>query len=229
MLTCLKKLFKYIGFFILFFFGFVLIYLLSAFCLSRITVDREVGTTNDVTIYIKTNGVHTDLVVPVKNEQADWSQEIRFTHAHLKDTFMIKYVAMGWGDKGFYLETPSWSDLKFSTAFKAAFALSTTAIHATFYNNMTENESCKKIMISKGQYERLIKYINESFQHDAAGHIVKIATNANYGNNDAFYEANGSYSMFHTCNTWSNTGLKKCGQKACLWTAFDTGIFLKYK
>jgi uncharacterized protein (TIGR02117 family) len=94
---------------------------------------------------------------------------------------------------------------------------------------MTENESCKKILISISQYERLIKYINESFQHDDAGHIIKIVTNANYGYNDAFYEAKGSYSMFHTCNTWSNTGLKKCGQKACLWTAFDTGIFLKYK
>ena len=24
-------------------------------------------------------------------------------------------------------------------------------------------------------------------------------------------------------------GLKHAGQKACLWTAFDTGIFLKYE
>jgi uncharacterized protein (TIGR02117 family) len=106
--------------------------------------------------------------------------------------------------------------------------LSTTAIHATFYATLLETKSCKKIMISGEQYTRLISYIDDSFQKDSAGHVIKIITSANYNNADAFYEANGSYSLFHTCNTWANTGLKKCGQKACLWTPFDTGIFLKY-
>lgn len=229
MLKGLKKLFKYIGIFLLCFIGFVLLYLLTAFCLSRITVDKEQGTPAEMSIYIRTNGVHTDIVMPIKNELRDWTSEIKFSNTHLTDTLSIQYIAMGWGDKGFYLETPTWADLKFSTAFKAAFALSTTAIHATFYTAMNENDSCKKIMISKEQYKRLIKYIDDSFQHDANGHYISIITNANYGNDDAFYEANGSYSMFKTCNTWANKGLKECGQKACLWTAFDTGIFLKYK
>ena len=93
---------------------------------------------------------------------------------------------------------------------------------------MTVGESCRKILISKAQYQRLLDYITGSFQKDSGGHFIPIATNAMYGNNDAFYEANGSYSLFHTCNTWANSGLKASGQKCCLWTAFDTGIFLKY-
>lgn len=209
--------------------AFVLLYLGAAWCLSRITVDKEAGQPDDMAIYIKTNGVHTDLVVPVKNDLVDWSREIRFANTHLEDTCTAHYLAMGWGDKGFYLQTPHWSDLKFSVAFKAAFALSTTAIHTTFYDTLTENKSCKKIMISKSAYARLADYINNSFQKDAAGHVIKINTSANYNKADAFYEANGSYSMLHTCNTWANSGLKYCGQKACLWTPFDTGIFLKYQ
>lgn len=207
--------------------GFVLFYLFCAYCFARITVDKEEGASNDIAMYIKTNGVHTDLVVPIKTDQMDWSEEVKFANTTGKDTSM-QFLAMGWGDKGFYLETPNWSDLKFSVAFKAAFALSTTAIHATFYKTMTEDEACKKIMLSKAQYARLITYITHSFKQDAAGHAIKINTTANYNANDAFYEANGSYSLFQTCNTWANTGLKKCGQKACLWTPFDTGIFLKY-
>jgi uncharacterized protein (TIGR02117 family) len=117
----LKKILKYTGYFILSFIAFVLIYILAAYCLARMTVDKEPGLVNDVAIYIKTNGVHTDLVVPVKNEQLDWSREIKFSNAHLPDTTAIKYLAMGWGDKGFYLQTPTWADLKFSVAFKAAF------------------------------------------------------------------------------------------------------------
>jgi len=225
----LKKLFKYTLYFIIGFIAFVLVYLLSAYCLSRITVKGEANTAHEVSIYIKTNGVHTDIVVPVKNDQFDWSSEIKFANTHLADTTHIQYLAMGWGDKGFYLQTPTWADLKFSVAFKAAFALSTTAIHATYYDTLREDIACKKIIISKAQYTRLIQYITGSFQHDAAGHVMHIITNANYGRADAFYEANGSYNLFKTCNTWANSGLKKCGQKACLWTPFDTGIFLKYQ
>ena len=50
-----------------------------------------------------------------------------------------------------------------------------------------------------------------------------------YGKNDAFYEATGRYSLFHTCNTWTNNALKIAGQKACVWTPFDTGIFYHYQ
>ena len=225
----LKKAFKYIAYFIIGFIVFILLYLGSAYCLSRIAVGGEQNTSQDVTIHIKTNGVHTDIVVPIVNNQMDWSKDIKFANTHLVDTSKMKYLAMGWGDKGFYLETPTWAQLKFSVAFKAAFALSTTAIHATFYDSLPKNDSCKEIKITKDQYSKLINYITNSFQIDKDGHFIRIVTNANYGNADAFYEAKGSYSMFHTCNTWANNGLKSCNQKACLWTPFDTGIFLKYK
>ena len=224
----MKKLLKYLGYTIFGLISFILFYLISAYCLSRISTNKELETTKDVTIYIKTNGVHTDIVVPVKNNQIDWSKEIKFTNTALNDTTM-RYLAMGWGDKGFYLETPKWADLKFSVAFNAAFALGTTAVHATFYDTMIEDKRCRKIILSKNQYARLITYINHSLKNDDHAHVMNIITKANYSDKDAFYEANGSYSMLHTCNTWTNSALKSCGQKACLWTPFDTGIFLKYQ
>ena len=224
----LKKALKFIGKTLLLFISFILLYLISAFCLSRIRCDEESNQKDELSIYIKTNGVHTDIVVPVKNEQMDWSQEITFGNTKSKDT-TYNYLGLGWGDKGFYLETPTWADLKASVAFKAATGLSTTAIHATYYHTMTIDSSCRKIDISKQQYSKLIEYISDSFQKDANGHWIPINTDANYGNSDAFYEANGSYSMFHTCNTWSNNALKFSGQKHCLWTPFDTGIFLCYE
>ena len=224
----LKKILKFIGKSLLIFVSFILLYLLSAFCLSRISCDEEANQKDELSIYIKTNGVHTDIVVPVKNEQMDWSQHIKFNHTKSKDS-TYKYLGLGWGDKGFYFETPTWADLKASVAFKAATGLSTTAIHATYFHNITIDSTCRKIDISKDQYNRLIAYISDSFKKDENGKWMHIETDANYGNSDAFYEANGSYSMFHTCNTWSNNALKHSGQKHCLWTPFDTGIFLNYK
>src|SRR4030095_14995319 len=139
---------KFVGKFIIGFILFVGIYLLCAYIFSRISVDKEEGNSNDVSIFIKTNGVHTDIVVPLKNEQVDWSRDIRFENTRSKDS-AEKFVAFGWGDKGFYLETPTWGDLTFKTAFKAAFALSTAAIHATFYKEMKEGKDCVRINISK--------------------------------------------------------------------------------
>lgn len=205
----------------------LVLYLLTAFCLSRIPVNADAVTSNDVEIYILTNGVHTDIVVPVKSEEMDWSQWVPFSNTISKDS-TAKWLAMGWGDKGFYLETPTWNDLKASTAFKAAFGLSSSAMHCTYYNTMKEGESCKKIGITHQQYRQMTSYISNSFQKDAQGRPIWIKTDAHYGNNDAFYEGIGSYSLFKTCNTWANAALKSGERKACLWTAFDTGIFNLY-
>ncbi len=206
----------------------VVIYILAGFGLSRIAVNKHVIPKNEITIYILTNGVHTDIVVPVKSSIINWQESILFQHTKGKDT-TAKYLALGWGDKGFYLETPTWGDLKFSTVFKAAFALGNSAMHTTYYKKLQENKNCIAIEISVNNYQKLVVYIQNSFKKDSENKMMHINTNANYNQYDAFYEANGSYSLFYTCNTWANNALKACNQKACLWTPYDGGIFYHYQ
>lgn len=209
--------------------GFVVIYVILALVIPLIEVAKT--TTNDVAnipIYIFTNGDHTDLVVPVKSEQIDWSLKIPYKDTRSKKG-NFKYVGIGWGDKGFYLDTPTWSQLKFSTAFYAAFWLGESAMHCTYYNEMKEGKDCKKIVLTKNQYGDLIKFIDIKFDKNQYGNNILISTNAVYGDNDSFYEAKGSYSFLYTCNTWTNNGLKAAGQKAALWTPSDFGIFGHYK
>ena len=222
-----RRILKWIGLSLLFFIVFIILFLGVHFVASRITVNKGSGPATGVTIYIKTNGVHTDIVVPVRNETTDWSREVKYAYTHLPDT-TYSYLAFGWGDKGFYLNTPQWSDLKFSTAFNAMFGLGSSAMHCTYYAQLPEDKTCHKITITSQQYAQLVAFIRSSFQQDTAGHFRHIITNANYGLSDAFYEANNRYCMFYTCNTWANSALKHAGQKCCLWTIFDTGIFAKY-
>lgn len=214
---------KSLGYFIL----ALLLYVIIGYILSIIKIDEEPNAKDEVDIYILTNGMHTDIVVPTTTDIIDWSKFIKYEHTKVANN-TYKYLALGWGDKGFYLNTPTWSDLTFSTAFKAASGLSTTAMHTTYYKNMMENDQCKKIKISTSQYKRLVHYIKESFLIQENGKFKHIITNANYSDTDAFYEAQGKYSLFKTCNSWANSALKESGQKAALWTALDTGIFNKY-
>jgi uncharacterized protein (TIGR02117 family) len=227
-MNTLKKAFRIVFKTLLGFIAFIAIYVLLAWGLSKIEVNSDVSNPNqEVAIYISTNGVHTDIVVPIKNEIKDWTTDIDFKNTKTKDSIM-NFVGIGWGDKGFYLNTPEWADLKVSTALTAATGIGSTAMHTTFYKAMKEDATCKKIQISKQDYQALVHYISDSFQKNTDSKTINIPNNF-YGKTDTFYEANGSYSIFKTCNTWANGALKSANQKAALWTATDTGIFCHYQ
>ncbi len=204
---------------VILFVSFIVLYLIMGFILSRISTSKELSEDQSVEIFVMTNGVHTDVVVPYFSSTKDWRGIFPSTLTRGKmeeDSF--NWLALGWGDKGFYLETPTWGDLTARTAFRAAFGLSDAAMHATLHAEMKESEMAKSIRISKKQYKLLVNYIEKSLLKDRLGNSIFIPTNAVYGDHDAFYESKGIYSMFQTCNTWANGALKACRQKACLWT-----------
>ncbi|WP_369877047.1 DUF2459 domain-containing protein [Flavobacterium sp. 81] len=131
----LKKTFKFLGWTILGIITFLVLYVISVYLISKITVNSDIAQVDEkdaIPIYILSNGVHTDIVVPITTEIKDWRKEIQFSQTQSKDSLM-QFVAFGWGDKGFYLHTPEWSDLKASTALKAIFGVSSSAMHTTFF------------------------------------------------------------------------------------------------
>ncbi|SDH54414.1 TIGR02117 family protein [Myroides phaeus] len=223
----IQKTIKFTAFAVATVVGILLLYMLLARVLSSITVNKNQVNTTDITIYLSTNGMHTDFVLPIQSEFIDWSKEIEFSATKGQAT-NYNYVAIGWGDKGFFLDVEDWSSVKPSIALNAAFGLGSTAMHTTFLRNAIEDNEFKKVLISKEQYQKLIRFIQQSFKRNEQGEIIQIVTDKVYGQNDAFYVANGSYSFIYTCNSWANEGLKKAGMKACLWTPFQEGIFRKY-
>ncbi len=206
----------------------IALYAVTTMVLSRISVPGENVSHVEVTAYILSNGVHTDIVLPVRNADRDWSNALPYTNTTGGDS-TAAWVAFGWGDKGFYLETPTWGDLTASVVFKAMFALGSSAMHVTYHKGLQEGPLCKRIHLSRAQYQRLVTYIDRSFARDTNGRTQVIRTHANYGPSDAFYEGVGSYHLFHTCNTWTNNALKACGLRACVWTVLDGGIFGLYE
>lgn len=227
MKNTLHKMFRSILWLTKWFIGAIFIYLIAAIILSCVAYNRKViPPSSGVDIYIISNGVHTDIVLPVINEYKDWSKFVKPGDTRSGNTY-VSNVAFGWGDKGFFLHTKAWADLKFKTAFNALFYLSSSAMHVTYYRSIMESESCRKVCIDKEAYLKLVEYIDKSFEHDGLGNPLQIK-GASYFDNDSFYEAKGKYGLFNTCNTWANAGLKDAGLKACLWTPFDKGIFYHY-
>jgi uncharacterized protein (TIGR02117 family) len=206
----------------------IALYLLIASGMGRVPVNSDFRNCekDSVVIYLRTNGVHTDIVLPIENEIKKWPAFVNPIDTRSANS-NFRYVSFGWGDKGFYLQTPEWSDLTCKTAFKALFFLSTTAMHVSFQERILENENCRRIYVSRESYGKLVSYIEKSFQ-TRQNAPLKIS-GAAYWDNDAFYEANGTYNLFFTCNTWTNTALKEAGLKACLWTPFQGDIMRLYR
>lgn len=195
------------------------VYILISLCLSVVTVNDDVPISHqEQFVYLNTNGVHLDIIIPAQSLGEELKSEIE----SIDDSYFISF---GWGDEDFYLNTPAWSDLTFSTAFKAMFLNSSTLMHVTRYKNPYSDWI--KIYVTDAQMSALQSEILSSFQLNAAGE-KQILKNKGYASNDDFYRANGSYSCFNTCNSWVNRVFKESNMKACLWTPFDFGLMRKY-
>lgn len=92
-------------------------------------------------VFVLSNGVHTDLVFPVHTDIIDWEDVFPLNNNISQDS-VYKYVAIGWGDKGFYLNTPEWKDLTAKTALVAALGFGETALHVTYYKDLQEDSLC---------------------------------------------------------------------------------------
>jgi len=205
-----------------------LLYLLAALMLGHIVREPpRAAAIRDITVYLLDNGVHTDLALPLNNAVFDWTTVIDPADAR-QLYFPLDYVAFGWGDRAFYLETPHWRDLKATTAWNAISGQGATIIHATFLPPLRETAHSIAIPVSRDEYQALVASIRDSFRWSDDGRAIAIGGRA-YGDHDAFYEARGSYSLFTTCNTWTNARLKAAGLTHVLWTPFSGSLMRAYR
>ena len=201
----------------------VVLYVLAAFLLMNVKVNSNESlnsqNVNTAQIFLSTNGVHLDLIVPVNHLTLNLKQGL---YLGSQDAF----VAFGWGDEDFYLNTPTWSDLTLITAVKALFLKSSTLMHVSRFQNI--DHDWVKVAINDDQLKKINSYLEDSFQKNLKNQ-KQLIPNASYFSNDRFYKANGSYSVLKTCNTWANQAFKESGLPACYWTPFDFGLLGIYE
>lgn len=211
-----KKLFKWVLYLLI----PIIAYLIIALTLSAITINRtEKNIDNPKTVYLNTNGVHLNIILPISEIDTQLLDGLVYN----KDE---KYFSFGWGDKNFYINTPTWADLTFKNAFKALFLKTPTLMHVTRYKKTYSDWI--PIRISEIELTKLNNYILKSFKTDDSGNKI-LLEGVNYSDFDAFYKAKGSYSALKTSNTWVNSAFKESGLKSSFWTPFDFGLINKYK
>ena len=107
--------------------GAVALYFLAAVVLSAIPLNRGAGRSGPVEIFVRSNGVHVDLVLPVRNERFDWGPVAPASDAAYPRAAAAPWVAIGWGDRDIYRKVPTWDDLTPGLALTARSRPGTTS------------------------------------------------------------------------------------------------------
>lgn len=202
-----------------------LFYFLSAIVLSSIPVNSGYAQSTDqdsVEIFVTSNGVHTDFVLPVTTTTIDWRRKFPIYHFKNVDS-SYQFISFGWGDRKFYMQTPQWKDLTFETAITAALWPTPSAMHVEYIrHSLKPTKSQQPIYLTTEQYKKLVTYIESSFQQENGD--LKHIPNTGYTQSDTFYEANEKFYILKNCNNWVNGGLKATGLKAALWAPIPYAV-----
>jgi uncharacterized protein (TIGR02117 family) len=227
----LKKIGKIFLWIILSILSLIVIYIVIALILTVIPVNKNnISKDNDVEIFIQSNGVHTFITLPAENKIFNWKNFLKPDYFDLEDTSGYEYIMFGWGNKEFYISTPTWADLKFNTAIKAIFTPSESAIHAVLLNYKPETDNKDfSVKISYEQYGIICSYVLQTFKVNEFNNISKIKNVKYEMPGESYFDAEGKYSLFYTCNNWTNDALKVAGIKCGIWTPFEQCIIYRLK
>lgn len=178
-----------------------------------------------VPVWLRTNGVHADFVLPAQ-EPHDFTREFpRIALIDLKrepSLLPFNWIAFGWGDRAFYLNTPTWADLDAGISWRALTAQGPSAMHIE-YVRRPEDYDARLLWLSEDEYARLVAYVRAGFRRDPGGLPIRI-DHPGYFATDAFYEGVGSYSAVLTSNDWVRRGLARAGVRTARWAAFDRAL-----
>ena len=169
-----------------------------------------------VPLKLLSNGVHVDLVVPLRGWGVDWSETFSprvFPAPPPEDA----WLAIGWGDADFYLTTPRWRDLRASTALSALSGSNPTLLHVTWLTDGSRHTSLHDLPITHTQYQRLAPFVRATLE-PGSHRGARALPGQHYGGRDAFFAARGHYGPVTTCNTWIGDVLRYAGVDVSPWT-----------
>ena len=170
-----------------------------------------------VTVYVVGDYFHTNLIVPVKSAEFDWSQHLELTSLRRPNSKM-EYLQFGWGDRIFYAETPSWDQINLLSAARSLlYWQNASAVFVKAHSTLPQpaNEEVKCVRLSRADYLALTQFLQASFQQDAQGKHLSIRQDQD--GQGGFFAATGHYSALKTCNSWTADGLRAANVNTPVW------------
>ena len=174
-----------------------------------------------VDIYVASNGVHTDIIVPSKSDETDWSR--LFPASDFPSNETLRYIRFGWGDRKFYIETPTWADVSAASVLRSLLLPTSATMHVEYAQRPLESSRCRRVRLESKHFRKLVNELQRAIVLNSDGLPIRIS-DAGYHSRDGFYEAYGSYHLFNTCNSWTGRTLRDAGIGVGIWTPFPYSV-----
>ena len=201
------------------------LYLAAALLGSLIPVDRDWSEAGEgTTVYLADNGIHVDVVMPVKAQGLDWRPLFPKSHFAAAPP-QAQWISFGTGERRVYLETPTWWDIRPRTVW-SALSGGQRVMHVEYVPR--PYYTVRQIRLRPEEYRRLWAAIRADFVLGDAGKPRRI-DHPGYDCCDAFYEATGRANAFKTCNVSVARWLRLAGIRTSLWTPFAQGLVWRYR
>lgn len=168
-----------------------------------------------ITIYVQSNGVHTGIILPTNAAGVDWSGRVRSEDTPGQPA--PHWLAFGWGNRDFYINTPTWAQFKLSYALAAATGQGDTLVHVDLLDYVVPDVRTRAVRVTPAQYRKHAAFIDATFADRRE--VIH-----GYGATDIFYAARGHYSALRTCNVWTGEALSDSGIETAYWSPFEDGV-----
>lgn len=174
-----------------------------------------IAATGSREILVLSNPIHTDIVLPLDGDVVGAFGDLIAAGSPL-DHPDARYVVFGWGGRSFYIETPTWGDLKPLPVLKAL-TLDSSVLHVDVAAQIDlDAPGVQRFSTDEEGMDRLMDFIRATLvSSDGA---VQPIEGASYGATDMFYEANGSFNVLAGCNTWTAAALRTADVRTGWWT-----------
>lgn len=201
------------------------LYFLAAIVGSLVPVNRGWEEPDDgITIYLASNGIHADIIMPARAQGLDWDSLVPKTDFAAPDP-SARWVAFGSGEERVYLDTPRWRDITARTIWSGLMG-GKRVMHVEWVSDPAY--AAREIRLRPEEYRRLWAAIRSDFEPGADGGPDRIDY-PGYGRSDAFYWATGEANAFYTCNAWAANRLRIAGVATSLWPPFVQGLVWRYR
>lgn len=154
---------------------------------------------NNYPIYIIRHGWHTGLAV----RTSDIPKHLIPEKSHFHN---MRYLEIGWGDKGFYQA----KKITVTLSLKALLIPTDSVIHMVGFNIPVKKAFPKseiiKFSLNRKNYLLLLRFIHNSFSGKRQKALLPLREGI-YGYS-WFYRGKGNYHIFRTCNKWTAQALK---------------------
>lgn len=188
---------------------------MGVFVPRPLTAPAEAAVQGETQILLLANPIHTDIALPVDDEVRAAFADLALDGLPI-DMPGVEYLVFGWGGRSFYVETPTWGDIRPLPVLKAL-TVDRSVLHVSVAGPIDPTHpSIRPLTVTKEGRSRIIAAIRESFSRHE-GMPVAIP-GAAYGFDDAFFEAHGAFNAFIGCNTWTAAILRAGGIRTGWWT-----------